>query len=66
MQILGKEYRWQITNAMEPSTLNFEAQRNAPYLESLLSILMFAHCLQKLHHTCKGFLYHPIPSILWL
>lgn len=66
MQNLGKEYKWQITNAMEPSTLHFEAQRSAPYLGSLLSILMYAHCLQKLYHTCKCFLYHPIPSILWL
>jgi hypothetical protein len=66
MQILGKEFKWQITNAMEPSTSHFEAQRNAPYLRSLLSTLMFAHCIQKLHHTCKRFLYHLIPSILWL
>jgi hypothetical protein len=59
MQILGKEYEWQITNAMEPSTLHFEAQRSAPYLKSLLSILIYAHYIQKLHHTCKALLYQP-------
>ncbi len=33
MQILGKECKCQITNAMEPSTLHFEAQRSASYLK---------------------------------
>lgn len=66
MQILAKKCKWQITNAMEPSTTNFEAQKSAPYLKSLLSILVYAHCIQKLHHTCKALFYHPIPFTLWL